>query len=113
MYGTRDASLETSSNFRPMNRLIENTVFSGLVTAWRLATWPTSRSPSFANADDRRRDPRAFLVDDDRRLAAFHDGDDRVGRAEVDSNHFSWHLLSPPSELSLSFTVVESSIETI
>src|SRR5260221_13408198 len=30
-----------------MNRLIENTVFSGLVTAWRLATWPTSRSPDF------------------------------------------------------------------
>src|SRR5262245_51082342 len=27
-----------------MKRLIEYTVFSGLVTAWRLATWPTSRS---------------------------------------------------------------------
>src|SRR2546430_2431917 len=34
---------------RPMKRLIENTVFWGLVTAWRLATWPTSRSPSFVN----------------------------------------------------------------
>src|SRR5436190_16376381 len=33
-----------------MNRLIENTVFSGFVTAWRLATWPTSRSPVFVNA---------------------------------------------------------------
>ena len=33
-----------------MNRLIENTVFSGFVTACRLATWPTSRSPSFAIA---------------------------------------------------------------
>jgi hypothetical protein len=31
-----------------MNRLIENTVFSGLVTAWRFATCPTSRSPDFA-----------------------------------------------------------------
>ncbi len=31
-----------------MKRLAEKTVFSGLVTAWRLATWPTSRSPSFA-----------------------------------------------------------------
>ena len=30
-----------------MNRLIENTVFSGFVTACRLATWPTSRSPDF------------------------------------------------------------------
>src|SRR6266480_144649 len=29
-----------------MNRLIEKTVFCGFVTAWRLATWPTSRSPS-------------------------------------------------------------------
>ncbi len=28
-----------------MNRLIEKTVFSGFVTACRLATWPTSRSP--------------------------------------------------------------------
>src|ERR1039458_9142833 len=28
-----------------MNRLMEKTVFSGLVMAWRLATWPTNRSP--------------------------------------------------------------------
>src|SRR6266436_8199622 len=28
-----------------MKRLIEYTVFSGFVTAWRLATWPTRRSP--------------------------------------------------------------------
>ena len=28
-----------------MKRLIEYTVFSGFVTAWRFATWPTSRSP--------------------------------------------------------------------
>src|SRR6266699_2622545 len=34
-----------SSNLRPMRRLIEKIVFSGLVTAWRLAIWPTSRSP--------------------------------------------------------------------
>src|SRR3990172_5065322 len=32
-----------------MKRLIENTVFLGLVTAWRLATWPTRRSPSLVN----------------------------------------------------------------
>ena len=37
-----------SSQRRPMKRLIENTVFSGLVMAWRLATWPTSRSPLLA-----------------------------------------------------------------
>src|SRR5512143_3419116 len=33
-----------------MNRLIEKMVCLGLVTAWRLATWPTSRSPSLVNA---------------------------------------------------------------
>src|SRR5271157_63277 len=32
-----------------MNRLMEKTVFSGLVMAWRLATWPTSRSPLLVN----------------------------------------------------------------
>src|SRR4051794_11162880 len=50
LYGTCLISSWTSSNLRPMNRLIENTVFSGFVTAWRLATWPTSRFPSFVNA---------------------------------------------------------------
>jgi hypothetical protein len=30
-----------------MNRLIEKTVFSGLVIAWRFATCPTTISPSF------------------------------------------------------------------
>ena len=33
-----------------MNRLIEKTVFCGLVTAWRLATVPTSCSPLFVKA---------------------------------------------------------------
>ena len=33
-----------------MNRLIEKIVFSGLVIAWRFATWPTSRSPDLVNA---------------------------------------------------------------
>src|SRR6188474_2463331 len=33
-----------------MKRLIEKTVLVGLVIAWRLATWPTSRSPVFVNA---------------------------------------------------------------
>src|SRR5512132_1144806 len=32
-----------------MNRLMENTVFSGFVMAWRFATWPTRISPSFVN----------------------------------------------------------------
>src|ERR1700730_8370608 len=33
-----------------MKRLIEYTVFSGLVTAWRLATSPTRRSPLLLTA---------------------------------------------------------------
>ena len=33
-----------------MKRLIEKTVFLGLVTAWRLAAWPTRRSPDLVNA---------------------------------------------------------------
>ena len=34
----------------PMKRLMEKTVFSGFVMAWRRATCPTSRSSSLANA---------------------------------------------------------------
>ena len=33
-----------------MNRLMERTVFSGLVMIWFFATWPTSRSPLSVNA---------------------------------------------------------------
>src|SRR5262245_35517898 len=33
-----------------MKRLSENKVFSGLIVAWRLAVWPTRRSPFFVNA---------------------------------------------------------------
>src|SRR2546423_1728138 len=45
VYGTIFISSLTSSKRRPMKRLIEDTGFSGLVTAWRFATCPTSRSP--------------------------------------------------------------------
>ena len=74
-----------------MKRLIEKMVFSGLVTACRLATWPTRRSPSLAMATTEGVVLRAFLVHDDGGLSAFHDRDDRVGRAEVDSDDFAWH----------------------
>ncbi len=45
-----------------MKRLIEKTVFLGLVTAWRLAGVPTSRWPSLVNAttDGVVRPPSAF-----------------------------------------------------
>src|SRR6185295_5274576 len=39
-----------SSNLRPMRRLTANSVFCGLVTAWRLADWPTRTSLSLVNA---------------------------------------------------------------
>src|SRR5690348_17319388 len=47
-----------------MKRLIEKTVFWGLVTAWRLATVPTRRSPDCANAttDGVVRPPSAFSM---------------------------------------------------
>ena len=45
LYGTIDSSSRTSASLRPMKRLIEKIVFVGLVTCWRLATVPTSRSP--------------------------------------------------------------------
>src|SRR4051794_37169650 len=47
-----------------MKRLMEKTVFSGLVTAWRLATVPTSRSPPCVKATTEGvvRPPSAFSI---------------------------------------------------
>src|SRR4051794_39446285 len=52
----------TSSYFRPINRLTENTVFSGLVTCCRRAGAPTSRWASFVKptTDGVVRPPSAF-----------------------------------------------------
>ena len=64
LYGTIDSSSRTSASLRPMKRLIEKTVFCGLVTAWRLATVPTRRSPSCVKAttDGVVRPPSAFSM---------------------------------------------------
>src|SRR5438876_9681931 len=45
-----------------MRRLMEKTVFSGLVTAWRFATWPTRRSPLLviATTEGVSREPSLF-----------------------------------------------------
>src|SRR5438477_390810 len=45
LYGTMPMSFWVmgSSNRRPISRLMAKKVYSGLVTAWRLAAWPTSR----------------------------------------------------------------------
>src|ERR1700712_586112 len=65
-YGTSSVSFLVigSSKRRPIRRLTANTVLSGLVTAWRLAGWPISRSPSLANAtiDGVVRAPSAFSI---------------------------------------------------
>jgi hypothetical protein len=63
-YGTIVISSETSSYLRPMNRLIENTVFCGFVTCCRFAGAPTSRCPSLVNAttDGVVRPPSAFGI---------------------------------------------------
>jgi hypothetical protein len=72
-----------------MNRLIEKIVFSGLVMAWRLATWPTSRSPLLVKAttDGVVRAPSwlAMTVG----WPAFHHRDHGVGRAQVDTDDLS------------------------
>jgi len=63
-------------------------VLSGLVTAWRLAGWPTRRSPSSVKAtiEGVVRAPSAFSMT---LGGAFHDRDARIGRAEVDADDFS------------------------
>src|SRR5687768_12187012 len=65
-YGTRPLLRCTSgsSKRRPMKRLMLKMVFSGLVMACRLATWPTSRSPLLANAttDGVMRPPSALVM---------------------------------------------------
>src|SRR5262245_41916310 len=65
VYGMCSIAFLTSAseNLRPMKRLTEKIVFSGLVIAWRLATWPTSRSPVrglTATTDGVSRPPSAF-----------------------------------------------------
>src|SRR4051794_29183200 len=59
-----DSSSRTSASLRPMKRLMEKTVFWGLVTAWRLATVPTRRSPPLVKAttDGVVRPPSAFSM---------------------------------------------------
>ena len=76
-YGTIFISSETSSNLRPMKRLIEKTVFWGFVTCWRFAGAPTSRWPSRpkATTDGVVRPPSAFgmTVGSDPSSTAIHE----------------------------------------
>jgi hypothetical protein len=88
--GTSDISLATigSSKRTADQALTEYSVFIGLVTAWRLADWPTSRSPESVKRDHRRRRARAFGILDDLGVATLHDCDAGVGGAEIDANDF-------------------------
>ena len=73
----------TSSNLRPMKRLIEKIVFVGFVTCCRRAGAPTSRWSSFVNAttDGVVRPPSAFAI---------------------------WRPVSPPSSTAMHEVVVPS-----
>src|SRR5580658_4617245 len=53
-----------SSYLRPIRRLMAKRVLEGLVTAWRLAGWPTRRSPSsrMATTEGVVRAPSAFSI---------------------------------------------------
>src|SRR3984957_33673 len=50
--------------WRPIRRLMAKRVLDGLVTAWRLAGWPTRRSPSsrMATTEGVVRAPSAFSI---------------------------------------------------
>ena len=86
-YGTIFISSETSSNLRPMKRLIEKIVFCGFVTCWRLRRRADEPLAVLRERDDGRRRAPALGVRDDGRLAALEHGHARVGRAEVDSEY--------------------------
>ena len=62
--GTVFSSEPTSSWRRPMKRLIDMIVRLGFTTAWRLAAWPTRRSPDSVNAttDGVVRPPSGLLI---------------------------------------------------
>ena len=89
VYGTIFISSLTSSKRRPMKRLMEKMVFSGI--GHRLALGDLADEPlaRLGEGHDRRRQPAAFGVGDDDGLAAFHDGHDGVGGAQVDADDFA------------------------
>ena len=70
----------------PMWRFTERMVRSTLVTAWRLATSPTSTSPFLAKATTLGvvREPSEFAMTSG--SPPRQDGDDGVGGAEVDAD---------------------------
>ena len=91
--GTILISSLTSDIRRPIKRLMEYTVFSGLVIDWRLATWPTSRPPSLAKptTDGVVRPPSELVMI--LYITLFHYRHNRIGCSQINSYYFSHMLL--------------------
>ena len=87
--GTIFSSSLTSASLRPMKRLIEKTVFSGFVTACRLAGRAYEALATLRERDDRGGGARALGVLDHGGLAALEDGHARVGRAQIDTDRLA------------------------
>ena len=66
----------------------------GIGDALPLRRLPDEDFAGIGKGDHRRRRPRALRILDDLRLVAFHHGDARIGRSEIDSNCLS-HDVSP------------------
>ena len=64
-------------------------VYSGLVTRLALGGLADQPLAVLGEGDDRGRGARAFGIFDDLGGRALHDGDARIGRAEVDADDFS------------------------
>ena len=79
---------------RPIKRLTAYSVFFGLVTAWRLALWPTriSSSSVYATIDGVVRAPSAFSNHLD--LVAIEDGHAGVRGAEVNTDNLCHGFVS-------------------
>jgi hypothetical protein len=89
VYGTIFISSLTSSYRRPMNRLMEKMVFSGLVTGLAFRHLTDQPLPRFGERHDRGRETAPLRVGDDDGLAALHHCHDGVGGAEVDADDFA------------------------
>src|SRR2546429_3079896 len=76
----------------PLDRVDGVVGVDGRLAAGQRAYQPLT---GLGEGDDGGGGARTFGVRDDDRLAAFHDGDDRVGRPQVDSYGF-WHVSETP-----------------
>jgi hypothetical protein len=71
-----------------MNRLIDETVRCGFVTAWRLRRFSDQRLAAIRKGHHAGRQPIAFRVRNYFDFGSLHDGDHRIRGAQVDPNDF-------------------------